>query len=105
MGLYSEIKGKIESLTLIGHLPREISRFSKYFLEYNSKLDAMVCSTKFHRSPLPQGGLEIPIKLQVGKGKVSLEIFRKIKSFVLDKNLEPEKILQDVKTGEKSSTF
>ena len=40
MGLYCEIKGKIESLTLVGHLPREISRFCKYFLEYNAELDA-----------------------------------------------------------------
>ena len=49
---------------------------------------------------LPQGGLEIPIKLQVGKGKVSLEIFIKMKSFVLDNYLEPEKIPLDVKTEE-----
>ena len=64
MGIYCEIKGKIESLTCVGHL-WEISRFGKYFLEYNGKFDAKVCSTNFHRNPLPQGGLEMPIKLQV----------------------------------------
>ena len=47
-----------------------------------------------------RGGLEIPIKLPVGKGKVSLEIFIKMKSFVLDNYLEPEKIPLDVKTEE-----
>ena len=54
--------------------------------------------TKFRRSSLPQGDLEIPIKLRVGKGKASLEIFRKIKDFVLDNYLEPEKVPLDVKT-------
>ena len=52
----------------------------------------MVCSKKFHRSQLLQAGLEIPIKLRLGKGKASLEIFRKIKDFVLDNDLQPEKI-------------
>ena len=54
-------------------------------------------STKFRRSPLPQGGLEISIKLRVGKGKAGLEIFRKMKGFVLDNYLESVKIPLDVK--------
>ena len=53
--------------------------FCKYFLECNDELDA----TKFCRSPLPQGGLEIPIKLRVRKGKASCEIFRKFKGFTV----------------------
>ena len=88
---YCEIKGKCESLALVKLLPWEISWFCKYFLKYNSELDATVCSTKFHRSPLPQGGLEILIKLWVGKGKGSLEIFKKTKGFMLDNYLKPEK--------------
>ena len=67
----------------------------KYFLEYNGEH-----LTKFRRSSLPQGDLEIPIKLRVRKGKASLEIFRKIKDFVLDNYLEPEKVPLDVKTEE-----
>ena len=86
MGLYCQMK---ESLTLVGHLPREISRLCKYFLEYNSEPDATVRSEKFRRSPLPQGYLEIPIKFLVGKGKASLEIFRKMKGFVLHNYFEP----------------
>ena len=42
----------------------------------------------------------IPIKSQVEKRKASLEIFRKMKDFVLDNYLEPEKIPLDVKTDE-----
>ena len=106
MGVYSEIKGKIESFTLVGHLPREISHLCKYFFQYNGKLVAAARSTKFRRSPLPQGGLEIPIKLRVGKGKVNFEIFRKVKSFVLDNYLKSEKIMLDVKTeGEEEDEF
>ena len=77
MELYRGIRGKIDSLTLVGNLPREISRFCEHFLENNNELDATVRSTKFRRSPLMQGGLEIPIILWVGKGKASLEIFRR----------------------------
>ena len=55
--------------TLARHLPGEIYRCCEYFLEYNGKLDATVRSTKFHWSPLPQGGLEISIKLPVGEKK------------------------------------
>ena len=100
IGLFCEIKGKIEKLSLVGHLPREISRFCKFFLEYDGFLDATVRMTKFRRSPLPQGGLEIPIKLCIGKGKASLEVFRKMKGFVLENYLEPEKIPLDIKVEE-----
>ena len=65
----------------------------------------MVSSTKFHRSPLPQDGLEILIKLRVGKGNASLEIFRKMKGFVLDNYLETKKIPLDIKTEEEEDEF
>ena len=54
MGLYCEIRGRIESLTLVGHLPRKISLFCKHFWKYNGDLDATVRSTKLRVSPLPQ---------------------------------------------------
>ena len=80
IGLYCKIKGKIEEQSLIGHLPREISRFCRFFLEYDGLLDAAVRATKFRRSP--QGGLEILIKLRIREGKSSPEIFRKMNGFV-----------------------
>ena len=49
MGLYCEIKRKIDSLTLVGYLPREIPRFCKYFLEYNGELDATVLNKVHYR--------------------------------------------------------
>ena len=65
----------------------------------------MVCSTKFPRSPLPQHGPEITIKLQVENEKASLEISRKVKGSVLDNYLKAEKILLDVKTEEEDNEF
>ena len=100
MGLYCETKEKIESLNLVGHLPREISWFCKYFLECNGELNGTIRSTKFCASLLLQVGLEIPIKLWVEKGKASLEIFRKMKGFLFDNYHEPEKIPFDVLTEE-----
>ena len=93
------------SINSFGNLGLHLFYICKYFLEYNSELDATVRSTKFLRSPLPQGDLEhshqeILIKLRDGKGKASLEIFRKIKGFLLDNYLEPEKISLDVKAEE-----
>ena len=65
----------------------------------------MVRSTKFHRSPLPQDGLEIFIKLRVRKGNASLEIFRKMIGFVVDNYLETKKIPLDIKTEEEENEF
>ena len=73
-----------KSSDIVGHLPREISQFCKYFLEYSGELDATVRPTKFRWSQLPQGGIEIPIKFRVGKGKANFKVFRKMKGFVLD---------------------
>ena len=74
-----EVAGRSDDAEPVIHCASR--RFCKYFLEYNGELDATVRSTKFRRSPLPQGGLEIPIKLRVGKGKASCDIFRKLKGF------------------------
>ena len=94
MRIYYEIKGKIESLTLIRHLAQEISRFFKYFLEYNGEVNSRVHSSKFSRSPPPQSGPEMPNKLWVGKGKTSLEIFKKMKGFLLELSLVRKNLVE-----------
>ena len=51
-------------LKTVGHLPREISRHIFSFLkEENRKIDSFVYSTQYQPSPIPAGGLEIPLKL------------------------------------------
>ena len=50
---------------IVGHLPMEISRSAKYLLDRGAVFTVEVTSTNYLRSPLIQGGLEIPTKLTV----------------------------------------
>ena len=49
-----------------------------------------VCSTKFWRFWLSQGGLEIPINLYVGKRKGDEKIYMKMSEFVSENYMEPK---------------
>lgn len=49
----------------VGHLPREISRFTRYLIMHGAVVKVKVTDTKYRRSPLIQGGLEIPIEVQI----------------------------------------
>ena len=44
---------------VVGHIPREISRFSYFFLNRGGSIDAEVHSARYLPSPIPKGGLEI----------------------------------------------
>ena len=54
------IKTVNENLEVCGHLPREISRATKFLLDRGALVKATITSHKYRRSPLVQGGLEIP---------------------------------------------
>lgn len=92
MGLFAKIPGKITEETLVGHIPREISRFCLYFTKYGGILSATVRQTKFRRSPLPQGGLEIPITLYIQRGESDDRIYNQMRGFAQEYYMEPEKI-------------
>ena len=51
--------------SIVGHIPKEISRYTLYIVEHGASVDAFVLATHHRLSPLTQGGLEIPIKLVV----------------------------------------
>ena len=53
------------NLKIAGHLPREISRVTKYFLDRGAVVQATLSTTHYRRSPLVQGGLEIACKVSV----------------------------------------
>ena len=46
--------------SIVGHIPNEISRYTRYIVEYDASVDAFVLATHHRPSPLIQGGLEIP---------------------------------------------
>ena len=53
-----------------GHLPHEISRLCWYFLEHDGEILCTITNDSKRRSPLEQGGLEIPCQPKfVGKMK------------------------------------
>ena len=45
---------------IVGHLPRQIFRATKFLLDRGANVTARLSSTHYQRSPLFQGGLEIP---------------------------------------------
>ena len=51
---------RLEGGQIVGHFPREISRPTKFFLDRGAKVTAQLTGTDYRRSPLFQGGLEIP---------------------------------------------
>ena len=56
----------------IGHIPMEISRVTKYFMERGAAVTAQLTGVHYRRSPLVQGGLEILCKITVTiSGKAS----------------------------------
>ena len=56
---------RIEDEITVGHLPREISRPTKYLIERGAKVTVKLSSTHYRKSPLFQGGLEIPCAVTV----------------------------------------
>ena len=58
------LPGRLANVT-IGHLPREISRFTRFLISRGADVFVTVRDSRHRRSPLVQGGLEIPVKLTV----------------------------------------
>ena len=50
---------KTDSKRTIGHLPVEISRATKFLLDWGSEVIIKLTETHYRRSPLVQGRLEI----------------------------------------------
>jgi hypothetical protein len=49
----------------VGHLPKEISRITRYIMLYGALVSVKVVDIHRRRSPLVQGGLEIPVEVTV----------------------------------------
>ena len=47
----------------VGHLPREISRATKFFLDRGAHITVTLASEHYRRSPIVQGGMEIACKV------------------------------------------
>ena len=76
----------------VAHLPQEISRITKYLLESCAEIEAKLTSTHNRRSPITQGGLEIPCKVIVRMPATvtSQKLLDKYKELVKDLYSEPQ---------------
>ena len=49
--------------TVIGHLPKKVSRICSLFLRRGGTIQCIVTGTRRYSEDLPQGGLEVPCNL------------------------------------------
>ena len=98
--------------TTVGHIPCEISRYIWYAINLGASISGEVVGTRPKRSPLKQGGLEIPIvvlvawddadKLSILIGKVESVDFTSYvdESMEILKDLGLERELEEEEEGE-----
>ena len=65
----------------VGHIPRELSRFFFFFIrDEGGCIEGSLLSTQYRPSPIPAGGLEVPLKLNFSCKR--LVIYEKMKQFI-----------------------
>ena len=73
-------KGKLTDET-VGHFPKELSRAAWFFLERGGKISGNAFEEKYQPSPIPKGGLEIMLEVELkieDKKRKILERFQDI---------------------------
>ena len=81
-----------DDVKIVGHIPLEISRSTKYLFDRGAFFTVELTSTNYRRSPLIQGSLEIPAKVTVtmpGTVKNHL-LMEKYKEIVNERYAEPK---------------
>ena len=77
----------------VGHIPREISRLSYFFMDEGDNITRHLISTTYKVSHIPAGGLEVPSLLTLSVKRE--RIFKLKRSFVND-------LYDDYYTGEQA---
>ena len=77
--------------SIVGHLPREISRFTRFFISRGGTVKVMVVDSKYRRSPLIQGGLEIPVTVHIELDSTprNVSVLERYKKLVNENYKEP----------------
>ena len=78
--------------TPVGHLPMGISRATKFLIGRGANITAQVTSDHYRRSPLIQGGIEIPCKVttKISGTVINLMIMEKYTQLVQELYTEPK---------------
>ena len=58
-----KIKCFLDNWITVGHIPREISRHCYFFMKEGGEISGYLVSTNYKPSPIPAGGLEVPLLL------------------------------------------
>ena len=85
------IKTEPKNASTVGHLPRKVSRITKFIFDRGGKVTATLTSTSVCRSPLVQGGLKIACEVTV-KIPATIKnhmILDRFKEFVNEYYMEP----------------
>ena len=83
---------EIGNETPLGHLPMEISRTTKFLIDRGVTVIAELTSDHYRRSPLIQGGIEIPCKVtaKISGTVTNLLIIEKYRQLVQELYTEPK---------------
>ena len=85
------LSGQLADCT-IGNLPREISRIIRFFLLKGGVVSVEIVDKNYRRSPLVQGGLEIPVKLiaEINSSQKNEAIMERLKQLISENYREPD---------------
>ena len=77
---------------VVGHLPREISRATKFFMDRVGKATVTLTSEHYRRSSLVQGGMEIacPMRSSIPGTCVNLLVLERFKTIISENYTEPK---------------
>lgn len=84
-------KDRVAPVT-VGHVPLELSRYVYFFMKLGGKVSGYVLSTTYRPSPIPEGGLEIPLMVKFEHEEE--HILEQMKEFV---NKNYEEIIEEIK--------
>ena len=54
------VSGKLET---VGHILRQLSRHTYFYIKEGERMDGSALSTRYCPSPIPSGGVEIPLMM------------------------------------------
>lgn len=76
---------------IVGHLPKEVSRITKFILDRGAVVTAEITSHHYRRSPLVQGGLEVRCKVKVvTPPSFNMNVLKKYEELVKNLYVEPK---------------
>ena len=77
--------------SVVEHLPREMSRYTRFLISRGGNVKVTVVDSKYCRSPLIQGGLEIPVTvcIEIDSTSKNVSVLERYKKLVNENYKEP----------------